>query len=829
MTSTIGHRHRRRQPAAAPATPDPGVRWPHLTGALLVAVVLAAAALAGIAPLLSPAPQVGDPGVGFSLDRARADLAVVSAVPHPMGSSEQSSVEAYLVQQLDAAGLQPEVDEQTVTMTPDAPRSVWTGRVRNVVARIEGAGPDADQAVLLAAHYDSVPTSPGAGDNGAGVVSVLAAVRSLASGTPPRHDVVAAFVDGEEHEMLGSLALVESADWMRDVQVAVNTEGIGNAGRVTPALTAPDNGWALRQYLAAVPSPVVYSGFDAPLNATGQGADLGRYQDVVPAGLELVVVGGLPAYHAGTDTAANMHQGTLAEYGTTVVALARQLADADLASVQAPDLVAFTLTDGVTVAYPSTWSVPLALVAALAVVVVIGLAVRRSRVTLGRVVLSWLGLGLAGLVGVLAGTALWLAVRAVDPRLSDALNGGVYDRTAYVLAAVTAGAAGVLLAVRPLRRRCRPLEVVGGALVGWSLVALLLAVVLPDAAYAATWPLIAATAGFALVAIREPSARTTAVVTTVAAVPAVVLLSPLVVLYFALAARFELMLPVATPLPMLWVVLALTLVVPLVLLVVSRVGWRPAAAAGALAVVLAATGLAMSSSSDGPRPDLLVHHVDADTGTARWVALPQTLDTHTGQVGDGRWMPSSFESSPFHQPWETETGSTLPAPALPPDTVSTPQVTVTTDVAAPQGRELILDILPPPGSYALTVDVTSGAGVQGIAVNGKAMPDATAGTPRSVRVVAFSPTGSVPLTVTVPAGADVELALGTYTRGFDSIPGLTIKPRPASLTTAGHEVPDGLLVTSTARLPGQRDRPTTLPEGSRRRTTASARAATTSG
>jgi Zn-dependent M28 family amino/carboxypeptidase len=113
----------------------------------------------------------------------------------------------------------------------------------------------------LAAHHDSVTTGPGAGDNGAGVVSVLAAMRALAPGPPPRHDVIAAFIDGEEHEMLDSLALVETAGWVRDVQVVVNTEGVGNAGRVTPAgPDHPDNGWAVRQYLEAPPSPLPVDG-----------------------------------------------------------------------------------------------------------------------------------------------------------------------------------------------------------------------------------------------------------------------------------------------------------------------------------------------------------------------------------------------------------------------------------------------------------------------------------------------------------------------------------------------------------------------------------------
>ncbi len=798
MTNTV---QRSTTAVGTPPRPQKRGRATALAGALLAAVVLAAAAVAGIVPLRSPSSPSGDVVAGFSLDRAQDDLAVVSATPHPMGTAELAAVEAYLVQELTAVGLEPQVDVQTVTMAPDPPNSVWTGTVRSIVARIEGTGPDADQAVLLAAHHDSVPASAGAGDNGAGVVSVLAAVRSLAAAPPPRHDVIVAFVDGEEHEMLGSLALVESAAWMHDVQVVVNTEGIGNAGRVTPALTSPNNGWALRQYLDAVPSPVVYSAFSAPLSTAGQGADLGRYQEVVPAGLELVVVGGLPAYHAGTDTAAAMHDGTLAEYGATVVRLAQQLAEADLASVEAADLVAFTVADGVTVAYSSTWSLPLAVLSAVAVIAVVWLARRRGRVAVRRVVLSWLVLGLGGLAGVLAGTGLWLAARALDPRLSDALNGGADERTAYILAAVAAALAGVLLVLWPLHRRFLPLEVVAGGLLGWGLFAVLLAARLPGAAYAVTWPLVAAVIGFGVLAARERSAKVTLATATLAALPAVLLISPLVALYFMLAARFEMMLPVATPLPMLWVVLALTLVAPLLLASRPRVGWRPAAITGAASVVLVAVGAVLSASSTGPRPDLLVYRADADAGTARWVALPEELDAYTGQVADAGWTATTFAPSPFHQPGETRTASTAAAPTVPADRLPTPEVTVTSDVTTPHGRQIAVDVTAPAGTYAVTVDASSGDGIRGIAVNGKDVPAAVSGVPTSVRVVAFSPGGSIPVTITVPAGAQVELTLASYTLGLDGSPATQLQPRPDTLTAAAHEVPDSVLVTRVVTLP----------------------------
>ncbi len=773
-----------------------------MVGTLLAALLLVATAVAGIAPLFSPAAPAASSAPGFSLEQARKDLTVVAAAPHPMGTPAQSAVEAYLLDELTAAGLEPTVDVRTVTMAPDPRNSVWTGTVRNIVARVEGVGPDAEQAVLLAAHYDSVPTAAGAGDNGAGVVSVLAAMRLLAAGPPPRHDVIAAFVDGEEHEMLGSLALVDSADWLGDVRVAVNTEGVGNAGRVTPALTTPRNGWALRQYLAAAPSPVAYSAFGAPLNATRQGADLGRYQDVVPAGLELVVVGGLPAYHAGTDTAAGMHEGTLAEYATTVVRLAQRLSHADLNSVEAPDLVAFTVVPGVTLHYPSTWSLPLAVICLVAAAGLIGVAARRGRLSARKVVLAWLGLGVAGLTGVLTATALWLAARVVDPRLSDALNGGVYDRTAYVLAAVAAGAAGVLVVVRPLHRRCGALEMVAGALVGWNLLSLLLAVLLPDAAYAAGLPLAAATAGFGILAARQQSPRVRLATATLAAVPAVLLLSPLVVLYFLLAARFELMLPVATPLPMLWVVLGLTLLVPLALVARPHLGRRPVAVVGAAAVALGAVGLAMSAASTAPRPDLLVYQVDADAGTARWVALPEDLDAYTGQVADVGWTPTRFEASPFHQPGVTKSASAAPAPLA---RLLGPTVTVTGDVTAGEERVVSVEVAPPQGAYALTIDARSGDGIRAISVNGTHVREATDGAPGSVRVAAFSQRVSLPVRITVPAGARVELAVACYIQGLESAPNTPLRPRPPGLTTGVYELPDATIVTTVTRLPDRGD------------------------
>src|SRR5690606_26753261 len=74
------------------------------------------------------------------------------------------------------------------------------GRVHNVSAVIEGTAPTG--RIVLAAHYDSVPSGPGAADDGAGVAAILEAARALQAGGPPENDVVLLLTDGEERGLL---------------------------------------------------------------------------------------------------------------------------------------------------------------------------------------------------------------------------------------------------------------------------------------------------------------------------------------------------------------------------------------------------------------------------------------------------------------------------------------------------------------------------------------------------------------------------------------------------------------------------------------------------
>lgn len=743
----------------------------------------------------------GDPQVdvvgGFPLAQARADLATVAAAPHPMGSAANARVRAFLMGELRGMGLTPRVQTQRVTLEPDAPNSVWTGETNNVVARLAGSDADDSAAVMLAAHYDSVPAGPGAGDNGIGVVAVLETMRVLAAGPPPRNDVIVLFTDGEEHEMLGSKAFVDGNPWVRDVRVVLNTEGAGRGGRVSPALTSPDNGWVLRHYVAASPDAFVYSAFDAPLNALHMGGDLERYQQVVPAGLEFATLDGLASYHSSIETADRVSVGTVAEYGTNILGLTRRLADSDLDDVSATSAVAFTVTRHVTVVYPGSWSLPLALVAVLAVVAGLFLAVRRGRVRPWSVVRSLLGLGAGALLALIAATAATWLFALADPRMSDAVQGHSYYRIFWLLGAVGFAAAAVALATWWLRRRHDALEVAAAALLGVAILAVLLGVFAPTVAYVVTWPLLGATAAFVFVAIRHRSTRTTLLVATAGGLPALLLATPLVYAYFQVIARAEIMATIPLiALPILFAAGALTLSLPFLTTGLRRPTWRLPAVAALAAVALLGSGVVVDRlDQTNPRPDLLVYQLDADAGLAEWVALPATLDEYTRQVGS-QWQAGTIVASPFHQPTVAVAAQTASAPSLP---LSAPTVTVVADSTTADGRTVDLTVVAAPGTYAMTVEIrTTGGGVRALAVNGEGASGASSAAPSAVRVVEFSPKpAGTSVSLTVDGGSKLDVVLTGYTLGLPPQLASSLAPRPSNRMFGVHEIPDATVVTRT--------------------------------
>lgn len=274
----------------------------------------------------------GDPGHG-ALDRfdgARAVAAMDAvigrpAVPRPVGSPAHRATRRRLVEALRGLGLEPEVlvDEGCV-----GERCM---SVHNVFAELEPGreGP----LSLLMAHYDSVPTGPGVGDDGAALGSILEAIEVVQRRGPSAHPLAVLVTDAEERGLFGARAFVADRRMGR-VRSVVNLEARGTSGQSYLFQTSQPNGRITRIAHAAAPRLRASSLFVEVYRRMPNDTDLTVFLDHPVAALNFAFLGGGEHYHTPLDNRANLDVGSVHMQGhqATEAWWALAQADGDLAS-----------------------------------------------------------------------------------------------------------------------------------------------------------------------------------------------------------------------------------------------------------------------------------------------------------------------------------------------------------------------------------------------------------------------------------------------------------------------------------------------------------------
>jgi hypothetical protein len=186
-----------------------------------------------------PPPRAAVPLHGETIDVEKAMAHIrnlsVGIGPRPTGTQAEARAAGYLERQLSSWGYQ--VHLQPVPL-PDG------GASANVVAIPPGLDPAAARYLVVGAHYDTVPTSPGANDNASGVAVLLEVARTLAS-RPAKLPVVFVVFGGEEGRpgpkhlsLAGSLHYVEVLPEAerRNLVAMLNLDMIGHGDAVLSTL-----------------------------------------------------------------------------------------------------------------------------------------------------------------------------------------------------------------------------------------------------------------------------------------------------------------------------------------------------------------------------------------------------------------------------------------------------------------------------------------------------------------------------------------------------------------------------------------------------------------
>jgi hypothetical protein len=499
----------------------PQFSLPGLIRSILTFLFIAVVAAISLNRLRPPA-AIGQeaPITEFSAERAVQHLKLIAQKPRPVGSAEHELVRNYLVDQITLLGLKPEIQA--------------VGNIANIIARLKGKGDG--KAVLVMGHYDTVPSSPGAADNGYSVASMLETLRALKAGAPLDNDVITLFSDGEELGLLGAKAFVYKHPWIKDVGLILNFDARGNRGPILMFETSGQNGWGIRQFAKADPFPVANSLMYEIYKRLPNDTDFTVFKREGYAGLNFACINGFFSYHTPLDHTDSISDRTVQSLGSHMLSLTRHFTKLNLDANREPDAVYFDLLGAMLIEYPGRWTIPLTILVSLLFIGVVYLGTRRKRLSVSGVGLGFLALLLSmmGVAAVLISISMLVNVWGKTSRLFfdiDTNQGRLY---ALGLLAITIATISALHIWFRKRVRVENLAV-GGALL-WLLLLVFGSVFLPGASYLFAWPLFFTLLGIGYLLAVESEISTSVkklAVISVCAIPGIILLAPLTYLILA--------------------------------------------------------------------------------------------------------------------------------------------------------------------------------------------------------------------------------------------------------------------------------------------------------
>lgn len=598
------------------------VLYPLIYIALLFLVLLA------IYQLRKPpaAVNASAPPTDFASGRAMQHLKVIAANTRPIGSEAAAGVRDYILKQLSDLQLTPEV-QQTV-VTTKTPTRVLATRVQNILVRLPGQEPSS-KSVLLVAHYDSVPLSPGASDDGSGVVTLLETLRALKAGSPLKNDVVALFTDGEEVGTTGASSFVNEHSWARNVGIVLNFEARGTSGPVFMFETSDKNGWLINEFGKAVPYPSASSFMYTIYKLVPGDTDFSTFKRAGMSGLNFAYIDDVENYHTQHDSVNTIDERSVQHDGSYALSLSRHFGNLNLDNRHAADAIYFDLLGSTLISYPATWAIPLAVLILLLFAGIIIWGIRSRRLTVLGLLLGFFIQILSAAISIGLVTLIWGGITTLHPDFSNRSNANLF-MIGFVILTIAITTALYLVA----NRWTSVINLTAGTLLVWVLLTIASSFYLPGTSYLALWPLLFSLVVLAFTLVKEKSdwpSVTWFALFLVCSLPGLILWVPGIYnVFLGLGLRLFV-------LQITLVALLLGLLVPSLRLFTARRWLLPISALVLSLAFLVAGNVVPAYGNSDPRSNTLVYSLDTNTGEALWASSNARTD---------RWTTQYLSSSP---------------------------------------------------------------------------------------------------------------------------------------------------------------------------------------
>lgn len=413
---------------------------------------------------------------------AKRHIAMLGSEPRPTGSRHHRESREYILRTLASYDIPAEVHETTII-----PEAGLGGRVANITARVDGIA--RDRCVLLIAHYDSTPASPGAADDALGTAVVMEALAAFKTGPQQQFSVVGLFTDGEEAGLLGIQAFVKDQLARYHVVQAVNVEARGSDGPALLFELGLQSGATVEMLAETWRRPRSSSIYPALYDLLPYGTDFSLLRLAGVNGINLANIDRSWSYHVALDTPQVLSDGTVRHHLDAVLSAARRFA-AGPGSGRADDSVFFDLFGTWLVHYSNRMAAVLTVASTLGIGVLLFFRLKNT----------WRQFALAVARETIVVLVIVTATAGALPPLL--LGAGLMPPRSIPMISAAAGL--LLFALADRLWRARRTAIPPGAVI-WLAASLCAMLWLPAASYVLTWPLIGA---MLVSAVRPASSQT---------------------------------------------------------------------------------------------------------------------------------------------------------------------------------------------------------------------------------------------------------------------------------------------------------------------------------
>ncbi|KAH8418640.1 hypothetical protein KR222_008079, partial [Zaprionus bogoriensis] len=234
-----------------------------------------------------------------------------------------------------------EVDVQTTTSSHVYSNLLeWYHDVKNVVVKLSSKNSSSESYLLVNSHFDTVPTSPGASDDGFMVATMLEILRVMATTKQQfEHPVVFLFNGDEEMGMQASHGFITQQKWAPNCKAVINLEGAGSGGREILFQSGPSHPWLATYYKESAKHPfattLAEEIFQAGLIPSDTDYRIFVQYGNIP-GMDLAQMINGYVYHTKYDRLEEIPRGSIQNTGDNILGIVRALSNApEMSNTQA--------------------------------------------------------------------------------------------------------------------------------------------------------------------------------------------------------------------------------------------------------------------------------------------------------------------------------------------------------------------------------------------------------------------------------------------------------------------------------------------------------------